>query len=245
MLRRSHNPDAVALSALVDGALPAAEADALESHVASCDACRRELDGMRAVRAMLRTLPEHDAPRSFRLRRADVEAPVKRGSSPLWYRAMPALSAAALVAFATLVAVDASRSGGDESLTALSAPAAEMDGGEAARNAAPAPSGADAGGMAYDDSFGATAVAGTQPKSPPEADASTAAGVPPDASFEAGASTAGDGPSTETTQATDSIEIDDDGGPGAMRIAQWAMLALAAGAATVAAVAWVKRREKS
>ena len=56
-----------ALSAYLDGALDGAERDALERHLATCEACRAELAGLRRVGALLRALPEPALPRSFTL----------------------------------------------------------------------------------------------------------------------------------------------------------------------------------
>lgn len=234
MLRRTHKPDVVALSALADGALAPAEAAALESHVAGCDVCRSRLGELRSVRAMLRAMPEADAPRSFRLRRADVEAAAKRGPSPLWYRAMPALSAAALVMFATLVMLDASTNGEDGAGPMAMTAAEDKGAAEMRRNAgAPLAEGAGAGTTADGDA-GAEA-------DPPQGAAGSSAGD------DGAPYSASPAPERETLQEDGFAEAmaDDDDAPGAMRIAQWSMLALAAAAAMVAAAAWWKRRERS
>lgn len=52
-------------SAFLDGELPASRAARLEKHLAACTACTAELEGLRAVRAAMRQLPEATAPRSF------------------------------------------------------------------------------------------------------------------------------------------------------------------------------------
>jgi hypothetical protein len=75
---RGHTPDIVALSAKLDGALDERDAARLDAHLMSCAACAGVLDGLRATRAALRAIPPVDAPRSFRLRAADVEAMAAR-----------------------------------------------------------------------------------------------------------------------------------------------------------------------
>ncbi len=78
-----------ALSAYLDGALEGAERDMLERHLATCDACRAELAGLRRVGALLRALPEPALPHSFTLpaatTRAGRPAAVRRASG--WARA--------------------------------------------------------------------------------------------------------------------------------------------------------------
>jgi hypothetical protein len=54
-----------ALSALLDGELPAAEAAAVRTHVESCAACAHELGEIRAARRSLRTLPAVEPPPGF------------------------------------------------------------------------------------------------------------------------------------------------------------------------------------
>jgi len=131
-LRGRHRPDLEALSVYADGRLDVRPAAALEAHLASCGVCRGRLEELRAVRSALGALPAAEAPRSFRLRQADVEAAPAPAAAPVpWMRALPALSAVALVVFAVLVSVDLSggRSGLNESggLGAMrAAPAAEV-----------------------------------------------------------------------------------------------------------------------
>lgn len=55
------------LSAYLDGELAAADAAALERHLAECAECRDEVTGLREVRALLRALPQPALPRSFAL----------------------------------------------------------------------------------------------------------------------------------------------------------------------------------
>jgi hypothetical protein len=53
------------LSAYLDGELPASAREPLERHLAGCAECRRELDALREVRALLRALPLPALTRSF------------------------------------------------------------------------------------------------------------------------------------------------------------------------------------
>ncbi|MFI5274527.1 MAG: anti-sigma factor family protein, partial [Ktedonobacterales bacterium] len=55
------------LSTYLDGELAPAERAELAAHLATCDACQAELASLRAVRALLRGLPEPVSPRSFAL----------------------------------------------------------------------------------------------------------------------------------------------------------------------------------
>ena len=54
-----------ALSGLLDGHLPAAEAVAVRDHVATCEACARELDAVRSARRLVRSLPAQEPPPGF------------------------------------------------------------------------------------------------------------------------------------------------------------------------------------
>jgi anti-sigma factor RsiW len=56
----SHPTDAI--SALLDGALPAAEAAQVERHLAGCAECRTERDALGAVRTAVRSLPALEPP---------------------------------------------------------------------------------------------------------------------------------------------------------------------------------------
>ena len=63
------------LSAYIDGELPPGRSEALEAHVAACDACRTELDGLRATVAAIESLPEVAPRRSFALTPERLAAP--------------------------------------------------------------------------------------------------------------------------------------------------------------------------
>jgi hypothetical protein len=105
-LSREHRPDEEALSALFDGQLEASRVAALEAHVAACAACTLRLEELRATRALLAAMPEPALPRSFRLRQADVEQPRRSSGTPGWARWSPALAAAAVVVFVSVLAFD-------------------------------------------------------------------------------------------------------------------------------------------
>lgn len=112
MLGRSHRPDIELLSEYLDGRLEAAGDVRLEAHVESCAACRTRLAALRDAREALRALPAAEAPRSFRLRAAQVGAAPRPRPAPPLVRAMPVLSAAAIVVFAAVLGADLYRSSG-------------------------------------------------------------------------------------------------------------------------------------
>ena len=97
------------LSAYLDAQLPEGARERCAAHLDACSACRQALDGLSAVRSSLRALPRAAAPRSFRLREADVGS--GQPKAPWTVRAVPLLSgvsAVSLVAFVALVGVSAS-----------------------------------------------------------------------------------------------------------------------------------------
>ena len=97
------------LSAYVDGQLGEAARGRVDAHIDACASCREALAELRALRSAIRELPRASAPRSFSLREADVQPLTPQPSG--FSRAMPALSAVAMVAFLgfwALVGLDAS-----------------------------------------------------------------------------------------------------------------------------------------
>jgi hypothetical protein len=101
------------LSAYLDGELTAKERQQLEGHLAQCDACAEELRTLRYAKAMSIEAPALRIPRSFVVRRADLEAPAEKAprrlfrlSSKLAYAYMRGATALVVVAFAMLVAGD-------------------------------------------------------------------------------------------------------------------------------------------
>jgi len=55
------------LSPYIDGQLSPGEKDRVEEHIESCDACRRELESLRATVKLLHRVPVVSPPRSFTL----------------------------------------------------------------------------------------------------------------------------------------------------------------------------------
>jgi len=78
-----HARDRRNLSPYIDGRLTASEATALETHLASCEACRRELDELRAAVSVLHDMPQADPPRSFALTPQLLERKTADAARPL------------------------------------------------------------------------------------------------------------------------------------------------------------------
>ncbi len=96
------------LSALLDGELPDPRRSELAQHLASCDACRAELEQLRTVAAELNALPRLAAPRALRAKLAERvhtsqwAAPPKRPVMlRLYVRASAIAAVVALLAFAS------------------------------------------------------------------------------------------------------------------------------------------------
>jgi anti-sigma factor RsiW len=53
------------LSAYVDGTLTSAELRQVNAHLASCRRCREDVQEIQAIRRVLRSMPEHEAPAAF------------------------------------------------------------------------------------------------------------------------------------------------------------------------------------
>jgi hypothetical protein len=64
------------LSAYLDGELPASERAPLERHLAGCAECRSDLDELREVRGLLRSMPAPALPRSFTIPAGAVPEPI-------------------------------------------------------------------------------------------------------------------------------------------------------------------------
>jgi anti-sigma factor RsiW len=155
---RRHRPDSAALSALLDGALGPRERAAAEAHVASCAACAARVAELRDVKLLLAAMPRAEAPRAFRVRESDVEAPARPAPRPSpalkW---LPAVSGVAMAVFVVVLGADlATRGDDDASGTAAfsSLESAEMrnlaGGGEQAGMPA-GDAAAPEGGIAADD----------------------------------------------------------------------------------------------
>ena len=105
---RQHPVREDALSAYIDGALSGDALSRVERHLESCERCRSAVEELRAVRSAVQELPRERAPRSFALRRADIEAPRQVAPSGV-LRTSPMLGAVAtiaLLAFFSLVGLD-------------------------------------------------------------------------------------------------------------------------------------------
>ncbi len=170
-----HAPDVNALSAQLDGQLDAVAASRLAAHLASCEACRAALAGLRETRDALRAMPELEAPRSFRLRAADVEprtAPAPSHPSPT-LRWAPAVSAIAAAVFVVALGVDL-RSGGSSSSTSRSPLAVPQSGSAKSNESAGAMSGSPATDQTAPGSIEPGAPAAARPQAPEPAGAAQA-----------------------------------------------------------------------
>ncbi|HLB28734.1 MAG TPA: zf-HC2 domain-containing protein, partial [Dehalococcoidia bacterium] len=95
------------LPLLLDQRLLPGEQRRLEEHLAACQACRREIEELRAVREMLQRWPLAEAPRAFALEPVHHEAVRARGvPGPLLQRAMPLTAALAALFLAAVVSLD-------------------------------------------------------------------------------------------------------------------------------------------
>jgi hypothetical protein len=81
---RIHNQVAELLSAYIDGEVTGDERALVETHLATCVTCARDMATLRQTVTMLRQLPPVAAPRPFTLRESDV-APT-RPARPAWWR---------------------------------------------------------------------------------------------------------------------------------------------------------------
>lgn len=89
------------LSPYIDGRLPSSERQRIESHIEGCEACRRELESLRAMVNLLHRVPLVSPLRSFAL--AEV-APQRR---PAVFGALRAATAVAVLVLAFLFVGDA------------------------------------------------------------------------------------------------------------------------------------------
>jgi predicted anti-sigma-YlaC factor YlaD len=81
---RIHDQVAELLSAYIDGEVNGDERALVETHLATCVACARDLATLRQTVTMLRQLPPLATPRPFTLRQSDV-VPI-RPASPAWWQ---------------------------------------------------------------------------------------------------------------------------------------------------------------
>jgi hypothetical protein len=244
---RRHEPDVNLLSAHLDGRLDAREMARLEPHLASCEACRADLAGLRAARDALRALPEAAPPRSFRLRPADVERAAVSGApgpSPM-LRWAPAASAVAAVVFAIVLSVDLTSSGGGSSYRAPlaarpadNAPNAQTS-GAADKSIAGASAPVPQSGAAGADATGNAAA----PGSPTSDTSDSQQGSPAPDATQAARSAFGPAPTaTSQLQAAAGRATADNGGNNTTALRVIEIVAAAIALASAAAAIIVRRR---
>ncbi|HDN79418.1 MAG TPA: hypothetical protein ENG33_02980 [Chloroflexi bacterium] len=85
------------LSAYIDGELSSQEKALVEEHLRECAQCRWELETLRHTVAILREAPRVALPRSFVIRRADVEEAPAPSRVPAFLRVVTALGVAIFV----------------------------------------------------------------------------------------------------------------------------------------------------
>ena len=89
------------LSPYIDGQLSPSEMERIERHIEECNACRRELDSLRAVVSLLHRVPMVALPRSFTIA---VKAPRRH---PVELRALRVATAVAVLLLAFVFTGDA------------------------------------------------------------------------------------------------------------------------------------------
>jgi len=89
------------LSPYIDGQLSPSEMERIERHIEECDACRREVESLRAVVSLLHRVPMVALPRSFTIA---VKAPRRH---PFELRALRVATAVAVLLLAFVFAGDA------------------------------------------------------------------------------------------------------------------------------------------
>ncbi len=265
---RAAHPNIEVLSASLDGREAGANADAHRRHISACATCTKTLAELGATRSALRAVPAVDAPRSFRLRQADVEARgvgAPPGSAAL--RFMPAMSALAVVLFAALVAADLLSNGGSSSSSGRTdaQAVAATSAGQMKANAENTPAAAPTIAADMQRSSGAApspptanavqpnlpAVVQDAPAAPPTAAeaadgtlsaaaASSTAAAPPAAVAEAPTGAPTDGAYRDAHMVNNGNK---DGTSIGLRIAEAALAAIALGTAGIAGVGWLRSRK--
>ncbi len=155
---RSHTPNTDALSARLDGQLDEVARSALDVHLESCAVCQTQMAQLRSAREALRAMPQVAAPRSFRLRAADVErAQERRAYDTPAMRLVPALGAVTGIVLLVAGGIDLSQNAGGGGSSGKRAARAPVSGAmrdsatttdKSIANSAPAASGATSGSAA-------------------------------------------------------------------------------------------------
>ena len=197
-LFRPHSRYLEMADAFADGELSDRERSRFESHLATCDACAAAVEAARETKRLLRALPEHSAPRSFRLTPAMARQtrPAPAEARPSWapalvLRASQATAglAAAVLAVVLIANLNLSTGGDDDDSGGVSLAS------QAEEKSADATGAATSAAGARDAGSGATAAAsGTVPPAP---------------------RTGGDGQAAPiVTQSLGGVDPGPDGGPG-------------------------------
>jgi anti-sigma factor RsiW len=121
------------LNDCVDGTLGTTDQDAVRAHLASCDACRGEVEQLRALRSDLADLPRSIQPPAHVLMgvRAGVMGVPRSAASRTWYARPRLLAAAAVLLVAissatTALLIRQTRTGGTATPSALTASASSL-----------------------------------------------------------------------------------------------------------------------
>lgn len=118
-LLSGHRRHARLADAFVDGELGGGDLSRFETHLAECPKCQAAVSEARVLKATVAALPEFAAPRTFQLTPAMVAAPgamkPRPSGTPLYLGFARAGAALAVGAFATVIAVGAFDSDGQQS----------------------------------------------------------------------------------------------------------------------------------
>jgi len=227
------------LSPYLDDELAPARREALERHLASCDACRRELADLSAAVRALRELPSVDVPRSFTLTPEQARTAAPRAVAPRLPSAAPLMAGALAFALAVVLVVDLGDFGGGAPPSMRQeAPVAEQQ-ADADREPVEAPGAGITTGAA-----GGPATGGTVPQQTPEALAPAPTPAPSESIPEGGDVTRRQTTPPQPEAEPAAAEQAGDGGLDPLRAAELglaaALAALVLGGAGYAA--WTRRR---